>query len=336
MAIAAAPARARPGRAGPAQPRAAGADALPRRRRASVYDSGDYPRCLEEALRLAGYDELRERQAQARAEGRLLGIGLACVVEPSVSNMGYITLAQTPEERALGLPKSGNAEGVTIIIGPHGGVTVRFTTTPQGQGHRTVAAQVAADVLGLEPGGHRRARRGRHRGEPVARSARATTRRRFAAVGAGAVHRAAEELARRLRAIAAPIAGVRARGAGARRRARARRRPARARGLAAPARGRGALEPGGPARRASRPASRSRSPFGLPPRAARRRRPRQLLGAPTASSPTSRVVEVDPETGRGRGARLHHRARRRPHPQPADRRGPDPRRPGPRRSAPRC
>ena len=34
---------------------------------------------------------------------------------------------------------------------PHGGVTLRITTTPQGQGHRTVAAQVAADVLGLEP-----------------------------------------------------------------------------------------------------------------------------------------------------------------------------------------
>ena len=59
-------------------------------------------------------------------------------------------LVQTAEERAGGLPKSGNAEGVTIAMGAQGGVTLRITTTPQGQGHRTVAAQVAADVLGLE------------------------------------------------------------------------------------------------------------------------------------------------------------------------------------------
>ena len=44
------------------------------------------------------YEERRARAgAHARAEGRLLGIGLACVVEPSISNMGYITLAQTAE-----------------------------------------------------------------------------------------------------------------------------------------------------------------------------------------------------------------------------------------------
>ena len=170
----------------------------------SVYDSGDYPRCLDEALRLAGYDELRARQVAARAQGRLLGIGLACVVEPSVSNMGYITLAQTAEERALGLPKSGNAEGVTMAIGPHGGVTVRFTTTPQGQGHRTVAAQVAADVLGLEPAAVDVRAEADASANPWHVSS-GNYSSRFAAVGAGAVHRAAEELARRLCAIAAPI-----------------------------------------------------------------------------------------------------------------------------------
>ena len=117
----------------------------------ALYDSGDYAACLDHALELADYDELRARVATARAEGRLAGIGLACIVEPSISNMGYITLAQTADERALTLPKSGNAEGASVSINPLGGITVRLATTPQGQGHRTVCAQVVADTLGCTP-----------------------------------------------------------------------------------------------------------------------------------------------------------------------------------------
>jgi 2-furoyl-CoA dehydrogenase large subunit len=117
-----------------------------------LYDSGDYAACLERALELARYEERRADREAVAAEGRLVGIGLACVVEPSISNMGYITLAQTAEERAKTLPKSGNAEGATVTMNPLGGITVRMATTPQGQGHKTVAAQVVADVLGLDPG----------------------------------------------------------------------------------------------------------------------------------------------------------------------------------------
>jgi len=78
-------------------------------------------------------------------------VGLGCVVEPSISNMGYITLAQTALERAAAAPKSGNAEGASVAIDPLGGITVRLGTTPQGQGHRTVCAQVVADELGCAP-----------------------------------------------------------------------------------------------------------------------------------------------------------------------------------------
>ena len=117
----------------------------------ALYDSGDYEACLDHALELARYDKLRDRVAAARAEGRLAGIGLACVVEPSISNMGYITLAQTAVERAGLAPKSGNAEGASLAVDPLGGITVRLGTTPQGQGHRTVCAQVVADELGCAP-----------------------------------------------------------------------------------------------------------------------------------------------------------------------------------------
>ena len=120
-----------------------------------IYDSGDYERCLDAVQELAGYAELRAAQAAARSEGRLVGIELACVVEPSVSNMGYISLAQTPAERAAGLPESGNSEGISIALGPHGGVTVRFTSTPQGQGHRTRRRR-ARDRSGRRRCAHRR------------------------------------------------------------------------------------------------------------------------------------------------------------------------------------
>jgi 2-furoyl-CoA dehydrogenase large subunit len=115
----------------------------------AIYDSGDYEGCLDDALELARYDERVAEAVSARSQGRLVGVGLACVVEPSISNMGYITLAEPAGAR--GLAKSGNAEGCTISISALGGITVQLPTTPQGQGHRTVVAQVVADRLAVEP-----------------------------------------------------------------------------------------------------------------------------------------------------------------------------------------
>ena len=117
----------------------------------SLYDSGDYEACLDDALALSRYEERRSEQLRARAEGRLFGIGLACVVEPSISNMGYISLARTAEQRAEELPKSGNSESATVLVNPAAGITVRIGSTPQGQGHATVCAQIVADCLGVHP-----------------------------------------------------------------------------------------------------------------------------------------------------------------------------------------
>ena len=87
----------------------------------------------------------------ARAEGRLYGIGLTAVVEPSVSNMGYITTVLTPEERRKAGPKNGAQATATISLDPGGAVSVHVSSVPQGQGHRTVASQIVADALGLKP-----------------------------------------------------------------------------------------------------------------------------------------------------------------------------------------
>ena len=179
------------------------ADAFPYRTPSgALYDSGDYEGCLDDALGLARYEERRTEAAAARAEGRLVGVGIACVVEPSISNMGYITLAEPADTR--GLPKSGNAEGCTISVSALGGITVRTATTPQGQGHRTVIAQVVADRLGVEP-----------TDVDVLTDVDTSTSpwtiasgnysSRFSGVGVGAVAAAAERLAEKVDAIRAHL-----------------------------------------------------------------------------------------------------------------------------------
>jgi 2-furoyl-CoA dehydrogenase large subunit len=164
----------------------------------ALYDSGDYEGCLDDALELSRYDERRAEAETARAEGRLVGVGLACVVEPSVSNMGYVTLAEPAATR--GLPKSGNAEGCSITVSALGGITVNMTTTPQGQGHRTVIAQIVADRLGVEPGDVDVLTDSDTSTSPWT-IASGNYSSRFSGVGAGAVALAAEKLAAKLAAI---------------------------------------------------------------------------------------------------------------------------------------
>ena len=116
-----------------------------------LLDSGDYHGALDAAVRDGGLAELIARRDAARAAGKLYGVGLTAVIEPSVSNMGYITAALTPEERRKAGPKNGAQATATIAVDPGGAVSVHIASVPQGQGHRTVAAQIVADALGLKP-----------------------------------------------------------------------------------------------------------------------------------------------------------------------------------------
>jgi 2-furoyl-CoA dehydrogenase large subunit len=116
-----------------------------------LLDSGNYQHALERGTADGGLVELLGRRDQARAEGRLYGVGYTAVVEPSVSNMGYITTALTAEERRRAGPKNGAQSTATVALDPVGSVTVHIASVPQGQGHRTVVSQIVADVLGLRP-----------------------------------------------------------------------------------------------------------------------------------------------------------------------------------------
>jgi 2-furoyl-CoA dehydrogenase large subunit len=99
-----------------------------------LYSSGDFTACLDQARELAGYADRRDEQKRARADGRLYGIGVACVVEPSISNMGYVTLVEDEQTRGRSLPKSGNAEGATLTIDPMGGISIQVPPPRRARG----------------------------------------------------------------------------------------------------------------------------------------------------------------------------------------------------------
>jgi aerobic carbon-monoxide dehydrogenase large subunit len=94
-----------------------------------VYDSGEYGRALDHALRLFGYEEWRQTQRRARAEGRLVGIGIAMYVERA---------------------GTGLWESAAAHVEPSGRLVIRIGSTPHGQGHETTFAQIAADALGVD------------------------------------------------------------------------------------------------------------------------------------------------------------------------------------------
>src|SRR6185295_15432562 len=93
-----------------------------------IYDSGDYPACLENALTLSGYRDFPRRQKEAREQGRYIGIGIGSYVE------------------GTGL---GPFEGVTVRVLQNGKVDVRSGAAPQGQGHVTMFQQIVSDELGV-------------------------------------------------------------------------------------------------------------------------------------------------------------------------------------------
>ncbi len=117
----------------------------------ALLDSGDYHRTVEEAVRDGGLDELKRRRDDARRQGRLYGVGYAVGVDPSQSNMGYISTLKTGEERERAGPKDGAVASCTVTVDALGSVTVVGDSVPQGQGHQTALAQIVADVLGLPP-----------------------------------------------------------------------------------------------------------------------------------------------------------------------------------------
>jgi 2-furoyl-CoA dehydrogenase large subunit len=183
------------------------ADAFPYRTASGgVLDSGNYQAALHLAEDEGIIAEFTARREKARGEGRLYGIGFAAIVEPSISNMGYITTVLTREEREKAGPKAGAISTATVGLDPLGTVSVHVSSCPQGQGHRTVLAQTVADVLGLEPADIRVVTE-LDTGRDAWSIASGNYSSRFAGAVAGAAHLASTRLRERLAEIAATQLG---------------------------------------------------------------------------------------------------------------------------------
>ncbi|MEH2535194.1 2-furoyl-CoA dehydrogenase large subunit [Bradyrhizobium sp. AZCC 1588] len=168
----------------------------------ALLDSGNYQEAVARAIEQGKLAELMARREEVRAQGRLYGIGFTAVVEPSVSNMGYITTVLTAAERRNAGPKNGAQATATVALDPVGGVTVHVASVPQGQGHRTILSQVVADVFGLKPQDVR-VNTEIDTAKDAWSIASGNYASRFAAAVAGTAKLAAERIAARLARVAA-------------------------------------------------------------------------------------------------------------------------------------
>jgi carbon-monoxide dehydrogenase large subunit len=110
-------------------------------------DSGNYEAAVDKLIEVSDYAGMRKRQEEARAEGRLVGIGVGSYVE--VCGFGPAVLAEIGFSWAnYGLPASFNGTGL-VRVNPDATATVLIGTGPTGQGHETTWAQIVGDGLGI-------------------------------------------------------------------------------------------------------------------------------------------------------------------------------------------
>src|SRR5207302_6242770 len=141
------------------------------------------------------------RKRQAQAAGKLIGIGIGSTLDSGTNNFGQSRLLN-PE-----LQFSGNNEVATIKLDIFGEIVLTLGTVPQGQGHETVASQVAADILGVSPDQiHVRPGHDSYWNSHAGFSG--TYASQFAVTGLEAVKGAAEKLAGEIRRLAAAIFGA--------------------------------------------------------------------------------------------------------------------------------
>ena len=100
------------------------------------YDSGDYDKALDRALETAGWEQLKAERDAARAEGRLVGLGLSMYVE--VCGVGP----------SASMPMGG-WEHSQVTVERDGRISATTGASPHGQGNETTFAQMLADQFGV-------------------------------------------------------------------------------------------------------------------------------------------------------------------------------------------
>ena len=156
-----------------------------------MYDSGNYQNLFSKAVEMAGYSQMRQEQAKARKEGRLVGIGVAGCIEASGP-------APSAVAGALG-GVTGFWESGTIRVHPTGKITVLTGAHSHGQGHDTTFRQIVADQFGIAMDDIEIV----HGDTAVITNGMGTYGSRSTSVGASALVKAAEKVQEKMKRIAA-------------------------------------------------------------------------------------------------------------------------------------
>jgi carbon-monoxide dehydrogenase large subunit len=152
----------------------------------AVYDTGNYEAALDKALQIANYQQMRAEQAQKRAEGKLVGIGVSSYIE--ICGFG-----------PKGSAPVGLYESARMRVEQSGTVMVYTGASPHGQGEETTFAQIVADEFGI-PVDNVLIMHGDTDSTPEGRG---TYGSRTTAVGGSAVFTAAQRLKEKMKQIAA-------------------------------------------------------------------------------------------------------------------------------------
>jgi 2-furoyl-CoA dehydrogenase large subunit len=164
-------------------------------------DGGDYPGMMHRALEIVGYDARKAERTEARASGRLIGIGVAMGMDACPMNTAMGALVSGKAHT------SGDSEAAWVNMDEFGRVTASTGSVNQGQGFETSVAQLVADGLGVTPDDVH-ALRGFDSATHAHSAFSGTYASRFAIVGAPAVVGAAQKVALKIRQIAGHLLEV--------------------------------------------------------------------------------------------------------------------------------
>jgi carbon-monoxide dehydrogenase large subunit len=157
------------------------------------FDSGDYPECLRRAAAAVDLPAVRKRQQRGEPDGRRIGAGFSIFCEQAAHG--------TSVYAAWGVPMIPGHEQAGARMTPSGGLELRVGLHSHGQGLETTLAQVAHEVLGIEPGAVKVV----HGDTALTPYSTGTWGSRAMVMAGGAVAAACEALAERIAALGAHL-----------------------------------------------------------------------------------------------------------------------------------
>ncbi len=160
---------------------------------AKHFDSGDYPECMRRAAAAIDVAAVRARQRRGEADGRRIGLGFAIFCEQAAHG--------TSVYAGWGIPMVPGFEQAGARLTPDGVLELRIGAHSHGQGMETTLAQVAHEVLGIDPAAVRLV----HGDTAYTPYSTGTWGSRSMVVSGGAVAAACKEMAARIRRIGARL-----------------------------------------------------------------------------------------------------------------------------------